>query len=71
MWFEVIGEAIGIEGGPRAIIGWTAASLFLAFAISRLPGLALVTLRRYRELRHELRTPKKNLTKQRSQRKNA
>jgi len=59
MWFEVIGEAIGIEGGPRAIIGWTAATLFVAFAISRLPGLALVTLRRYRELRSEFRASAK------------
>ena len=58
MW-EAIGEVIGMDGAQSAVVGWTIAVLTVAFATSRLPGLALKTLRGLREFRHELKHPPK------------
>lgn len=56
-----IGEVLGIEGGPRLVIGWTLAVLFVAWALARLPGIAVIGLRNIRVLQLEWAAAKKSL----------
>ena len=48
-----VGEVLGLEGGPRLVIGWTLAVLCVAWALARLPGIAVIGLRNVRVLQVE------------------
>lgn len=57
-----VGEVLGLEGGPRLVIGWTLAVLCVAWVLARLPGIAAVGLRNVRVLQIEWAAVKKPLS---------